>query len=480
MCGSHGKDEGAAAWADVNSYIADSFRGRIEGMMHGWHTEKGSFTYQYGESAILKVTEKMCNGVTPVVGKTSGSTFNMIPEKHINGTYYAISHITYKGPRTIQQSGSCNNVVIHTPVVNQATISVVEFENQKINIDASKVYLILDGQFTITIPDEGVHNAYRGYSPNGEWRKYNSYQAVPGKQSNWGMMNDVKLPFDAYLVNGSKKVFVKANTWISNVSGISATSSSYTFIVAVWTNEQVYSLANGNPIETRVVAENCPNRNVASYVEYNTGKNGNITHYIAQKTIDVEVIGKIYDLRVSSCDDPGWYNQIISPGYITAENFPFGAQGQNIMSGYKYAPKLGYTFVFDFKTKGRKSNNMDLSVYPEYYFVSKNGGNAEKVDLYYQTAKNQYVKIDESTALVPLNVKLTNPFMKVPTQEMLDSRRIYLKEIGKTYNYTSVVNVGTFAHMLMPHDLRLCYNNFAEYATGAGKGRTIRCNRSSN
>ncbi len=161
---------------------------------------------------------------------------------------------------------------------------------------------------------------------------------------------------------------------------------------------------------------------------------------------------------MSSSNDPGWLNQIVN-GYVTAENFPFGQDGQNTNKMYKYAPKLGYTFVFDFKTKGRKSNNMDVSAYPEFYFVSKSGGDATKVDLYYNTTTERAVKIDPNDARIPLLVRYTLPYMKVPAQEMIDSNKIYTTKI----DYTKDVSVGTFAHMYLPHDLRLCYNNFAEY-----------------
>ena len=43
---------------------------------------------------------------------------------------------------------------------------------------------------------------------------------------------------------------------------------------------------------------------------------------------------------------------------------------------------------------GIKFNNVDVSVEPEgFYFVSKNGGEAQPVDLYYHTTNQKYIKI---------------------------------------------------------------------------------------
>ena len=59
--------------------------------------------------------------------------------------------------------------------------------------------------------------------------------------------------------------------------------------------------------------------------------------------------------------------------------------------------------------------------------------------------------------------------MKVAAQEFIDSTRIY----NNKYNYALGVNIGTFAKMNLPHNLRLCYNNFAEYINILyGKGST--------
>ena len=446
----------SAAVAAIESNDGGNIKNRIKAAVHAAVGYYGNTNYSYYG---LNVTTTSHNGVMPVVAKTSGSTTGMIPSTYPNGLYVGSGSVFYAGGFTFGTKP--NDVIVHTPVVNRAYISwVSEFVNQKINIDSSRTYLMLDEEFTITIPDNGTHNSFKGYGT----RYYNTNQGVTGLATTWGKIKDVRLPFDSYLhytKNGTTyKYFIKANTWLSESgasSVISLTRNTYTFTIPVWVTEKTYD------IETRVIAENASNYNLTE-----ANINSSIMNYVATKNIPVEIIGKIYDLRVSASNDPGWQNQILSSKtkqeYITAEEFPFGQQGQNKITQYKYAPKLGYTFVFDFKTKGRKSNNIDVSIQPEgFYFVSRDGKTTQEVDLYYNTTTTQNVQITTSDNKVNLSVRLNDAFLKVAAQEFVDSNRIYKTELGKVYNYSVGVSIGTFAKLNMPHSLRLCYNNFAEY-----------------
>lgn len=454
-----------AAVNALNNNDGSSVKNRINAAVHAAVGYTGNVNYEYYG---LKVTSTTNNKVKPVVEKTSASTTKLIPSVYANGLYTGSGTVLYAGAHKF--NAIPNNVTVHTPVVNNSYISYVsEFINQKIKKDKSRTYLMLDEQFTITIPNSGAHNDIKGYGN----RTYNTSQGVTKLSTTWGKIKDVKLPFDAYLHytknNTTYKYFVKANTWLSESGAgnvISLTRTSYTFTIPVWAKEQTYD------IETRVIAENAISADKYSLVE--TEKNSNVGNYVAYKTIPVEIIGKIYDLRVSSSNDPGWnsiYSWKNSTNYITAEEFPFGAAGQNQNTAYKYAPKLGYTVVFDFKTKGTKSNNIDISVQPEgFYFVSRDGKTTQEVDLYYNTISKNNIKITPTDKNINLTVNLRNNYMKVAAQEFVDSTRIY----NSKYNYSLGVKVGTFAEMNLPHNLRLCYNNFEEYVDSLyGKGSTI-------
>lgn len=400
---------------------------------------KGTVNYSYNG---LRVTETYSNDTEPKVGTVSNSlekapdTF--IPSDRHNGNYSTGGSVWYSDGSVY--GFNPNDVFVHTPVVNNTKISVEKFVNQKINKDTKVTYLQLDKQFTIRIPDDGQHISEKGYGN----RKYNTNGnlTITPKETSWGKEKTIMIPFDVYRHNSDgTTTFIPARE-VQKVKG----NTDYTYTIPSWVWEDKYT------IETRVIAENKQNDNAE------VGANLNSNNYIAKQDILVEIVGKIYDLRVSSSNDPGWYNNIKGE-YITDKDFPFGQQSQNKVPSYKYAPKLGYTFVFDFKTKGRKSNNIDVSAYPEFYFVSKNGGSAKKVDLYYNTVKEKCVKINEQDARIPLIVKYNDTYMKVPSQEKIDTNKIYKTK----YNYNLGVNVGTFANMHLPHDLRLCYNNFDEY-----------------
>lgn len=454
-----------AAVKALNNNDGTNVKNRIKTAVHAAVGYTGNVNYDYYG---LKLTSTTNNNVKPTVEKVNSASTKLIPSTYANGTYKGSGNVLYAGAQKF--NATPNNVIIHTPVVNNAYISnVSEFINQKINKDSTRTYLMLDEQFTITIPNNGVHNNIKGYGN----RTYNTNQGVAKASTTWGKIKDIKLPFDAYLHykknNTTYKYFIKANTWLSDSGAsnvIALTKNTYTFTIPVWVTEKTYE------IETRIIAENATDAEKYALVE--EGKNSDIKNYVATKTIPVEIIGKIYDLRVSSSNDPGWssiYSWKNATNYITAEEFPFGAAGQNQNTAYKYAPKLGYTFVFDFKTKGTKSNNIDVSIQPEgFYFVSKDGKKTQEVDLYYNTISKNNIKITPTDKNIDLIVNLKNNYMKVAAQEFVDSTRIY----NSKYNYSIGVKVGTFAKMNLPHNLRLCYNNFNEYVNALyGKGSTV-------
>ncbi len=397
----------------------------------------------------------------PSIGSVSSSGSKMIPSNKANGTYASSASARYiqvpgfDGRGDYSIGAGAPNVFVWTPVVNNSTVKSEAFVNQKITQESGITYLQLDKKFTITIPRAGTHISSKGYGS----RNYNSYQAVPGSASNWGKLKDVKLPFDAYLQPSN--TLIKANTWLSDL-GLATTQESYSFLIPVWSQE-----AKGE-IAVRVVAENIPAyANGSSCLEgfIQDGANLSYTRYVAEKKIPVEVIGKIYDLRISATNDPWWPGIIGKIGqYITASEFPFGQSGQNQMKQYKFAPKLGYMVEFDFKTKGVKTDNVDASVQPKgFYFIGKNGGTAEEVDLYFKTAINQYVKISTTENNPDILVNLSNKFMQVTTAELIDSRRIMKEQVGVLYTYAENVLIGKVSAMKIPEKLRLCYNNFAEY-----------------
>lgn len=442
----------------------ETIKKSIENILLSSIKQEGNVNYYYRG---LNVTQELLNGEPMLPNKSSNGNIQVIPESALNKNYNTYGEVYYQG--RYKFNVGVNDVFVHTPVINTSYTIIEPFINQRTVQDNSKKYLMLDKSFIIDFSNEKMneddselYNPFLQKGYNNPYITYGNKTLQNRKETSWGKIKDVKLPFDAYLHEGNTMRLIKAGTWLSEIGKdgkerkVDVTKLQYMFTIPVWAQE------GDGVIETRVIAENAT-ENLYGAAQENA--NLDFNNYVATKNINVEVIGKIYDLRISSTNDPGW--QIIkgkNGNYISAEEFAFGQAGQNGVQAYKYAPKLGYTVEFDFKTKGIKTDNVDVSVEPEgFYFVGKNGGTAQEVDLYYQTTGAKYVKIEKGATNSPIIVNLSNPFMKVIKSELLDSQRIMKNTIGVIYTYAENVNIGMLPELSLPGKLRLTYNNFAEY-----------------
>ena len=407
-------------------------------------------------------------------------------------------------------------------------------DHQNMQLDSIGEIIIPDNKETNLYPADDDH--YKNYGS----RLYNSRQGLSVGQDVWGAIKDVKFPdFGVYIQDVNEKdengklqkikrtFYLKQNQWLSEMivnynqgkasedqigwNDVQRWEANYKdqgpstvirFVLPVWTEEKKYG-----GIETRVVAVNMPdqysttmtpeayaiwNKNAEEEwlnkdhwtANMNSDGTPNEKFYVAKNNnLQLYVFGKIYDLQINNSRDPDWLNKTWSQPYqreyIVSQEFPFGQLGQNRNVAYRYAPKLGYTFSFNFKTKGRKAGRMDISVQPEgFYFVSKDGGAPVLVDLWYSKsvydAKERYIKIDPNNAKdgAKLTTRITDAFLKVNPQEMTDSGRIYAAEFEAwgnkygnmgPYHYENPVVIGSLSKISLPHALRLTYNNVAEY-----------------
>jgi hypothetical protein len=387
------------------------------------------------------------------------SDMKIEPSSVENGEHLSTGSVTYKKSRNINgaysnlinQAININSVKVHTPVVDYATINNSEAiqNNQKIGSlalsgsgERAKV-LVLDKTFSITIPNTGLHNNYKGYGN----RKYNYGQGINGTA--YAKAKQIKFPFDVYLISGTNKIFIPKNTWYN----LNISAEQYTFLLPVWVKEGAYNESGAeNYIETRVVAENI--KEVESDAISGVNFNKEFNQYIATKKFFVEVVGRIFDLTVTGTDDPNW--DVTGDNKVITQ--PLGQEGQNKITAYKYAPKLGYSVIFDYKTKGTKSQSVDI-VPTKFWYVDKVTGAMQEVDLYYHTTTSKFVKIGTSNDKGIINVNLSDNDREVPYTELSDSLRIY----NSKYNYTSPINVGTFTKITLPESLRMSYNNISSY-----------------
>ena len=362
-----------------------------------------------------------------------------------------------------------NTVTVHTPIVMYARSSDDKEHDQRTNPplrstpanpNTDRHAYVLDRPFTVWLPTNGQHLNYPGYG-NRDYTKY-----YKNKQ--------VKFPFDVYSEN--KQAFYPANTWINVPRDI----QSVTFYLPVWVPEGQYT------VDFRAFAINYPgntypytiteggqqheaNLTIPNSSFYVSPAGYNSAAHTVYDSIEVDVVGRLYDFRITDITDYNWQSAFRSSDGITANGNSYwvgtkgidGAPRGNSSlftlpvrqgshpEGYKnLAVKTGYTFRFDLKTKGNMFNAGDgIRIKPTFYFVNKDGTNRQEVDLYYHNGDNYFVKVGSPEDTVYREVKLNEPLRNVPLQELTANADYYyrhateygMEDITSKYYHTSYI-----------------------------------------
>ncbi|MEW4425993.1 DUF5704 domain-containing protein [Paenibacillus pabuli] len=362
---------------------------------------------------------------------------NMIPSSKINKQSQASSGTIKFNPLSANYNaapgdtypiGGINPVTVHTPVVNYSSASDDQAHNQKTNPNYSRMAFILDRPFTVTIPTSGQHLNYPGYG-NRDYAKYFKSK-------------EVYFPFDVY--SGDKQTFYPKETWINIPVGQLTTE----FFLPVWVDEGDYTVYYRN------IAENAPDVKPTQQ-----DANFDLINHVASDTVDVEVIGRLYDFHITDIADYNWEMVFrtqagsVTPtgnsywtgllgidGATRGNRQPFTLPilpGKNPLEGTKNVTvKTGYHVKFDLKTKGNMFSKQDgIRITPSFMYVSRDGKTKTPVDLYYDDDHRKFIKVgskeDTEERYVILNDRLRN----VPEEELTDTAR---------YKYD---NYYTFAEM---------------------------------
>lgn len=377
--------------------------------------------------------------------------------------YNLIKGIKGGSPKSYPING-INTVTVHTPTVIYANVSNDSAHNQRTNPDPVRKAVILDRPFTIMMPTNGQHLNIQGYG-NRDYAKY-----INRKQ--------VRFPFDVYhyhYMNGTQGTFVPANTWID----IPVSELSSAFYTPVWVDEGSYDVL------FRTFAINSPSSGFTTQENANT----NLAHHVATDVIPIDVIGRVFDFRVTDIADYNWENVFrVSKGNYRHTGNYYWVQDKGIDGDLRgnTAPyllpitpgshpdyknvsvKTGYHFKFDLKTKGNMFNQGDgIRITPTFYFVNKDGSNRREVDLYYKNENESFVQIGSAQDKERRYVKLVDRLRNVPENEIaaaadyafdhyfgvtttIKNRYIqdYLKNAkDKTY-------VGQYSWMILPSTLK--------------------------
>lgn len=374
-----------------------------------------------------------------------------------------------------------NSVFVHTPVVDRAVISenTGTQYNTILGSDRSDINtLVLGHEFTVRIPNNGNHineigygnkaYNYDGLNPEANVMSGNEAQAQKLLNSKTSFAKDRQIRFTFGVMYGGQYYEVKADGYTQWISLGVSEQTDFKFTAPEWEEER-WKGNNRHTIETRVIAENCTSDAKLAKVEENSNEDKN--NYVAFKNIPVKLIGEIIDLEVRATNDPGWtrLNSSLSSG-----NLPLGEPGQNANSAYKYGIKLGYYAYFDITTTGWVGDtSTNINITPKYYFVSKNGGAATPVELWYkQSASGPYVRLaDKPVTLttvmnrdVPKGVNYVSRFAANPGKFVMDGARelsttvTLLAKYGKTaVNYASQITTGSTKEIDLPYATRLAY-----------------------
>lgn len=320
-----------------------------------------------------------------------------------------------------------NSVTVHTPVVMYPSISDDKEHNQRTKPDLARAALILDRPFTVTLPTSGQHNNYLGYGSR-DYAKYTAYKQV-------------KFAFDVYTAD--KSSYIQAGTWIN----VPVNQLMASFYMPVWVDEGAYT------VYFRSIAENAQNG-------YTAGEqaNRNWQDHAAVSSLNVDVIGRLYDFRITDILDYNWEKAFRTTllgqklatraaywvGYNGIDGEPRGNRAPYKLPIYpgshpdstlgNVAVKTGYTFRFDLKTKGNLfAAGDEIEITPSFDYTSEDGSERYPVDLYYHSQGQKFIKIGSAEDQVQRTVMLNDPSRGIPEVELIDTA-VYRYDHDYTFN----------------------------------------------
>lgn len=420
----------------------------------------------------LLIDSNELNGVK----QTSGDIYyNRLNYSIVDGSDGWGSQLDYKLSST-DYLPSINAVTVHTPVVCDSGIYSKLSEDQRYNADTTKAALILGKPFKIQFPTTGEHLDIPGYGER-DYAKYTREKQV-------------KFPFDAYYGDDTSGTFIPKNTWHT----VPLSTLNLNFYLPIWVNEDDYT------VDFREVAENTPagggSQNIA---------NLNIVKYIATKSLPVQVVGQLYNYRISDIKDyPTWQN-VFRTGKNTTKHtsnyYYVGTKdkdGNNRGNSSKFtltvidgsnskyknigSLKLGTKFCFDLDTIGGYYGLHDyINIKPTFYWVDKNGNNRQQVDLYYNAKINgkQQNLVGIGSQLDKKNsqyIRLGDPYRNVPAADVTNTINLlhssHESTITKTKFLKQNTKVGSFGEFNLTAMLRTFIGD-TSYVTSAMKSADV-------
>ncbi len=396
-----------------------------------------------------------------------------IDAKTLNGDYGSTGSVYYTlQPNSINATQNqrvegirVNNVIVHTPVVCDPTITSDTTHNQEIKPDNTRAAMILGRTTQLNFPTIGKYINKKGYT-GADLKKYTQDRIV-------------KFPFDVYI----NKEFYKAGKEYHMPVGVDTIDVT----VPTWVDENNYE------VECRAITINSPgNANLKQDLA-----NISYANYIAEKKIPVRVIGRIYGFKLTDINDyPDWagvfrtdtnsskhsdnyywVGGIDQDGQVRGNKEQFTLpvlNGSHTTKTNLGVIKKGYKIKYDLTTIGNYFNDKDcVRIKPTFYYVKKDGTGKQEVDLWY-TEKvngiNKVIKVGSKTDISSIrNIVLGEPYRNVPDEELKDTSRI----LGITKNeFTNQkAKMGSFGDIILTKPLRTFIGNTSNIPAGVDADR---------
>ncbi len=294
--------------------------------------------------------------------KIDGITKTAI-EMIANGTYNSLGKLTCAGKE--YEIPNINSVKVYTPVSNTISLTVTGEHTDEYagRVDAAPGQKIAQLGDTLNVTVDLGGSVRGGYATTANPVKYAE-----------------KLEFNCGVCGTTEVVDDPSRYYY------------HTCVIAIELEEEDYI------ISSIVTAENIQPGADTANGSYNSLNN----EYNVKNSINLSIVGDIYDFNVRTTNDTGW--KIKPTQYL--DKLPIGEKGDNTNSIYRYGIKLGYRAYFDLKTLGSKSNKIKLT--PKFYYVSKDGSTViENPDLYYRTITG-YKKLSDADIALNMTMASTN------------------------------------------------------------------------
>ncbi|WP_152392604.1 DUF5704 domain-containing protein [Paenibacillus guangzhouensis] len=427
-------------------------------------------TLNFNGSVIMDGSEKEEKGTSPL--KIPSPTLiggQVLREDSLQIEYYKTNHVgqsdgtIYYTQLVFDFNGdgdqeypiqNINIVTVHTPVVDYAEVLDDNRPfDQRMVPNMSIPVVILDRPFTVKLDENGYHSNKPGYTA--PFTKYTEAKRV-------------KFPFGVF----DGDTYIEENTWIY----IGVGTPQKTFKMPTWIDEGKYT------IETEVIAINAGDG-------CETEKNSNLQNHCAKRTMDVDVVGRLFGFRVWDIGDFRFEDVFRAQKGKTAHasryyvsggrdenriNTPLWNQPQWILpvrpgSHPTYAmnvPHNGYTYLFDFKTIGNVWDvGEGIGITPTFWFVPRKGGIPQQVDLYYDAsgASNKMIQVGSAVdkKMYSRVYKLADPFRNISTAELERSAAYEYNFIWTSYE-RAATPWGKFYQQYITRQLQISdqgYNN---------------------